>query len=122
MSLHPPRAHLVVTGELDAYASIDLRRRLDDAVASGCTRFTVDASAVTFVDAGGIGTLIRLINAVQPRGGSVEVCAASPDFRWVTAILGLEMVFGLDQLPDKHATSRTNVHRRSSLDPSAAAN
>ena len=100
MSLHPPGAHLVITGEFDICASAQLRCRLDDAVAAGCTQFTVDVSAVTFVDAAGIGTLVRLLNTVQPLGGTVEVCAASQDFRSVAALVGLETVFGLEKLTE----------------------
>lgn len=101
LSLNPPKAHLVVRGELDRLASHQLRDRLDEAVNSGCISFTLDASAVTFLDAGGIGLLVRLRNDLAPYDGSVAVTAASRRFRQVVDLTGLGAVFGLDQLPDE---------------------
>lgn len=96
LSLSPPRAHLVLTGELDAFSGITLRNRLDEAVGAGSLLFTVDASAVSFVDAGGLGTLVRLRNVVRPLGGTVEVSAASEVFRWIADVAGLGTAFELD--------------------------
>lgn len=95
LSLHPPTAHLVATGELDGFSSARLRHRIDDAIDGGCTSFTVDVSGVTFVDAGGLGTLVRLSNAVTAVGGSLAVVAASPRFRQVAEIAGLGTAFEL---------------------------
>lgn len=98
LSLDRPKAHLVATGELDAFAAVQLRSRLDEAVGDGHLYFDVDASAVTFVDAGGLGTLLRLRNAVAPLGGSVTFVAASERLRQLSEITGLTTTLGLDQL------------------------
>jgi anti-anti-sigma factor len=100
LSLDAPTAHLVAKGELDAFAALQLRDRLDEAISRGCISFTVDTSAVTFVDAGGLSMLVRLNNAVAPFGGTVEVVAASRRFRQVAEIVGLGAALGLDLLPD----------------------
>ena len=100
LSLDAPNAHLVVRGELDAFAAAQLRQRLDEAVDRGCVSFTVDASEVVFVDAGGLGLLVRLRNTVTPYGGSVVAVATSPRFRQVMSLAGLDEAFGLDLLPD----------------------
>jgi anti-sigma B factor antagonist len=99
LTLDAPRAHLVARGELDAFAAAQLRQRLDEAVDRGCVSFTVDASAVTFVDAGGLGMLVRLCNTVAPFGGAVEVVAASRRFRQTAELVGLGPALGLDLLP-----------------------
>jgi anti-anti-sigma factor len=99
LSLDAPRAHLVARGELDAFAAAQLRQRLDDAVDRGCVAFTVDASAVTFVDAGGLGMLVWLRNCVAPFGGTVDVIAASRRFRQTAELVGLGAALGLDLLP-----------------------
>lgn len=100
LALQCPNAHLTAEGELDAFAAVDLGGRLDEAVDRGHIHFSVDTSAVTFVDAGGLGALVRLSNVVTPYGGTVEVVAASPRFRQIAELAGLGEAFGLDLLPD----------------------
>lgn len=100
LSLDAPDAHLAAQGELDAFAAAQLRTRLDEAVDRGCVSFTVDTSGLSFVDAGGLGLLVRLRNDVVPYGGSVTVVATSPRFRQVATLAGLGEALGLDLLPD----------------------
>ena len=100
LSLRSPNAHCVAAGELDAFAADDLRHRMDNVVDRGCIHFTLDLSEVTFVDAGGLGTLVWLSNTVAPYGGTVAVVAASPRFQQVAALVGLGEAFGIDLLPD----------------------
>lgn len=95
LSLHPPTAHLVAKGELDAFSGIRLTGRISDAMDRGCTSFTVDLSGVTFVDASGLGTLVRMSNAVSAVGGSVDLVAASPRFRLVSEVAGLGTTFAV---------------------------
>ena len=99
LALQPPTVQLILTGELDAFAANQLRERLDEAISRGGVTFEVDASAVTFLDAGGIGTLVWLRNSVAPFGGTVTVVAASARFRHVAELTGLGSAFGLDLLP-----------------------
>lgn len=96
VDVHPPTAHLTVAGELDAFSAREVRRRLDQALAAGSVDFTVDASAVTFVDAGGLGTFVRLRNAMTARHGSVRFVAVSDPFIRVCELAGLQRAFGLD--------------------------
>jgi len=126
LSLDAPRAHLLVKGEFDAFTALQVGQRLDEAVDHGCITFTVDASAVTFVDAGALGTLVGLSNTVAPFGGTLEVVAASPRFCQVADLVGLSEAFGLDLLPDtppspRHAVSaggmRGTAHRLSVAPP-----
>lgn len=102
--LSAPKAHLSLRGELDAFAARPLRCRLDEGVDRGNIFFDVDASAVSFVDAGGLGMLVWLSNAVRPYGGAVTVVAASQRFAQVAALAGLGDEFGLDLLPDPLVT------------------
>lgn len=100
VALHPPHVHLIAKGELDAFAARSLRTRLEQAIDHGCINITVDASAVSFVDAGGLGMFVGLSNAVAPYGGSVTVAAASDRFLRVAELAGLRAAFDLDLLPD----------------------
>jgi anti-anti-sigma factor len=70
-------------------------RQVEDAVAHGCRDFVVDAGDVTFLDAGGLGALVRLRNTTRATGGVLHFSAASPRFRWVCEVAGLEESFGL---------------------------
>jgi anti-sigma B factor antagonist len=98
VALDAPCALVVGRGELDALSGLPLRRRLDAAVDRGCIDFGIDVEAVTFVDAGGLGMLVRLQNTVAPYGGSVSVVAASPRFCQVAELGGLGHAFDLDLL------------------------
>ena len=103
LSLDPPHAHLVGRGEFDAFDAGRIRERLEDAIDTGCIHFVLDASEVTFIDAGGLGLLVRLRNAVLPFGGGITVTAASGRFRRVVKLAGLEDAFDLDLLRDEPA-------------------
>ena len=98
LTLHPPNADLVARGELDAFAARLVRERLEEAIDGGCIHFSVDAREVTFIDAGGLGLLVRLRNAVTPYGGGVSITAASDRFQRVAKFAGLANAFDLDLL------------------------
>jgi anti-sigma B factor antagonist len=100
LSLSAPMAELTLRGELDAFAARQLRCRLDEAVDRGCLVFLVDASAVTFLDAGGLGMFVWLSNTVRPYGGYVSVVAASRRVQQVATLAGLGGEFGFDLLAD----------------------
>lgn len=89
------KAHVEVTGELDSYTVLQLRPRLDDALARGCTCFTIDAGGLTFVSAAGLAAFVHLQNEVTRRGGTTTFVAASPAFRRVCKMAGLTRAFGL---------------------------
>ena len=92
---HRGHTHLTVAGPLDAFSGFQVSRQVDDAVAGGSADFVVDAGAVTFLDAGGLGALVRLRNTTRAVGGVLRFSAASPRFRWVCEVAGLEESFGL---------------------------
>ena len=92
---HRGHAHLTVAGSLDAFSRWQVTRQVEDAVAHGCRDFVVDAGDVTFLDAGGLGALVRLRNTTRATGGVLRFASASPRFRWVCGVAGLEESFGL---------------------------
>lgn len=96
LELDGPQARLVVAGEFDAAASLELRPRLATAVREGCIRFRVDASAVTFVDTTALGSLVWLRRTVAELGGEVVVTAASDNFGWSAAAAHLGSELGLE--------------------------
>jgi anti-anti-sigma factor len=98
ITLQAEQAHLAVTGELDAITTLQVRWQVEDALAQGCTRFTVDAAGVTFIDAAGLDAFVRLHNATTQLGGTVTFVAASPAFRRVCGFTGLTEAFRLPGL------------------------
>ena len=89
----PDLAHIAVMGELDAFTALTLRRPVGDALAQGCRHFTVDAAALTFIDAGGLGALVGLCNAAHQIGGSVTFVDVSQPFRRTCDFAGLTKSF-----------------------------
>ena len=91
--VEPPVAMLCVTGELDAFTTLQVHRQADEAVASGCADLHLDLSGVTFIDAAGIGLLVRLRRSVGRHGGRLDVVAASPCVLRLLALLELTDTF-----------------------------
>ncbi len=100
ITLETEQAHLAVTGEVDADTTLQVRWQLDDALAQGCTRFTVDVAGLTFIDAVGLDAFVRLHNATTQLGGTVTFVATSPEFRRVCRFTGLTDAFRLAGLSE----------------------
>ena len=95
ITLQADRAHLAVTGDVDAVTTLQVRWQLDDALAQGCTRFTVDLAGLTFIDAVGLDAFVRLHNAATQLDGTVTFVSTSPAFQRVCAFAGLTETFRL---------------------------
>lgn len=88
-------AYLTVSGELDVFTSCQVFRQVGDAVAAGCTDFRLDLGGLTFIDAAGIGLLVRLRATATRIGGSMELVEVSSCVRRLCTILELRSAFGL---------------------------
>ena len=77
--LHLPR-------EVSNRTAPELRRRFDDALAAESGSFTLDCTAVTFIDAAGLGALVHLANGARSEQRSVRLVNVNP---WVRRIIGL---------------------------------
>jgi anti-sigma B factor antagonist len=96
--LTPPQAHLTVSGELDAWSAVSLRRDISAALTAGSTDFTVDAGGISFIDAAGLSAFVRLRNAVVGVAGTLTFTPTSAPFRRVVEVTGLGAAFGLDPI------------------------
>jgi anti-sigma B factor antagonist len=83
-----PVVSVTISGEIDIATS----RAMGDALAAGCgpAHLEVDMSAVTFMDASGIGVLLAARQRAVDGGGSLTLHAPSWAVRRVTGILGLD--------------------------------
>jgi len=83
-----PVVSVTISGEIDIATS----RAMGDALAAGRgpAHLEVDMSAVTFMDASGIGVLLAARQRAVDGGGSLTLRAPSWAVRRVTGILGLD--------------------------------
>jgi anti-sigma B factor antagonist len=83
-----PVVSVTISGEIDIATS----PAMGDALAAGRgpAHLEVDMSAVTFMDASGIGVLLAARQRAVDGGGSLTVRAPSWAVRRVTGILGLD--------------------------------
>jgi anti-sigma B factor antagonist len=86
-----PVVTVAITGEIDIATS----QAMQDALAteSGPAHLEVDMSAVTFMDASGIGVLLAARQRAVDGGGSLTLRAPSWAVRRVTGVLGLDELF-----------------------------
>ena len=86
----PPVLTVTISGEID----IATCRAMRDALATGPgqAHLEVDMSAVTFIDASGIGVLLAARREAVEAGGSLILRAPSWAVRRVTGVLGLDEV------------------------------
>jgi len=88
--LIPPVVTVIISGEID----IATCRAMRDAMATGLgpAHLEVDMSAVTFIDASGIGVLLAARRLAVDAGGSLTLRAPSWAVRRLTGVLGLDEV------------------------------
>jgi anti-sigma B factor antagonist len=86
-----PAVTVTISGEIDIATS----QAMQDALATspGPAHLEVDVSAVTFMDASGIGVLLAARQRVVDGGGSLTLRAPSWAVRRLTGVLGLDEVF-----------------------------
>jgi len=91
----PPTAHLVAAGELDIYTvrqvASAVRRMLD----AGCRDLSLDLSAVSFLDAAALGSLLRSAALTHDHHGTFRVVAAGRPVTRLCEMTGLTGAFGM---------------------------
>ena len=78
-----------------------LRHVLTTAVAAGARECLLDLSQITYLDSGGVGSLVEMFRHVTRRGGQLKLLSPSPCARRVLGITKLTAVFDIfDDEPD----------------------
>jgi anti-anti-sigma factor len=88
--ISPPTATLRLAGEFDVFAAREVTNCVEEALAAGCHELRIDATGVTFVDAGSLGTLLKYQLSLEAADGRLEVSAASPVFLRICALARLD--------------------------------
>jgi anti-sigma B factor antagonist len=87
---HPPRATVVLGGEIDFSTCPAIRRSLMAAISGGDIHLAVDMSGVTFIDAAGIGVLVAAANRAREAGGDLSLVAPSWQVRRLLDVFHLD--------------------------------
>jgi hypothetical protein len=74
------RGVLRVADRLDQVGEVELRRRLDDAVAAGCTALEVDCSRVRQIQRPALVALSEAKSHLESRGGALVIAKPSTVF------------------------------------------
>ncbi|MEP6600171.1 MAG: STAS domain-containing protein [Actinomycetota bacterium] len=101
---NPLSVDLVVTGEVDL-ASVDQFRIAATRLLTGraASALRVDLSAVTFIDAAGVGALITIRNAAGHQGKRLVLISPAPCVRRILTLTQLTDAFDVDS-PESHST------------------
>jgi anti-sigma B factor antagonist len=89
---HPPRATVVLGGEIDFSTCPAIRRSLMAAISGGDIHLAVDMSGVTFIDAAGIGVLVAAANRAREAGGDLSLVAPSWQVRRLLDVFHLDAI------------------------------
>jgi anti-sigma B factor antagonist len=90
--LIPPVVTVSISGEIDIATCQAMRNALGAGIGRGPVHLEVDMSAVTFMDASGIGALLAARRQAVDAGGSLTLRAPSSAVRRLTGILELDEV------------------------------
>jgi anti-sigma B factor antagonist len=93
----PPEAVITARGELDVFTSLELRQRLEAAVALGCRQVVLDLGGISFADASALQVLVRFHRDLAEVHGSLRIVAMSAPMQRLCRITGLDNTFGLDR-------------------------
>ena len=85
-----PEALALVIGEVDVFSVPVLASRLDEVVARGARRVTVDASQLSFIDSAGMAVLATTTSTLRSQGGDLVILDGRPRLLRILRLLGLD--------------------------------
>ncbi|HEY1465939.1 MAG TPA: STAS domain-containing protein [Acidimicrobiales bacterium] len=88
---------VTVTGEIDFSTAPRLRRALAEALHARGPETVVDLSAVSFIDASGIGVLMGAVNLAHSEGGQLVLRHPSRPVLFLLDLMELHGVLGIER-------------------------
>ncbi len=86
---------LTLTGRLDAASAPQLKTCIKDLVDTGCDKFILDISSVSFLDSSGLAVLVSGLKTIRERDGWLKLAGGNPQVLSIFKMTGLDRVFGL---------------------------
>lgn len=77
-------------GEIDVAAAPELREKLLGLIVDGCRQLAINATAVNFIDAMGIGVIAHAADRMAKLGGRLAIAGAPEHVRSVFELSGLQ--------------------------------
>lgn len=97
------RLTVALTGELDHYSAIGVRRELDALLSDEAVRhLLLDMTELKFMDSSGIGVILGRYRILNARGGSVWVRNMNPQISRIFHLSGMGQVIHVAE-PTKEA-------------------
>lgn len=84
-----------VYGRLDQTLNSDLEQTLRTLLDEGHYTLVVDLSETTYINSGGLRTLVSAWRRVAREGGSLQLCGLSPRLREIFTMVGFDQVFDI---------------------------
>jgi anti-anti-sigma factor len=106
-----PVVELRLAGELDVASAPELDHALDRVLLEGCTLLTLDLTEVSFMDAAGVGALVRTQQRLRETGGAMRLICGSREPRRILRLCGMEGAFDLSE-GATWAREPARAHRR----------
>jgi anti-anti-sigma factor len=82
-----------VQGRLDQNLSPELEKQLFDLLARGHHRLIVDLTEVTYINSGGLRSLVSSGRRAQKQNGNVMLCGLNDRLREIFSMIGFDKVF-----------------------------
>lgn len=89
------------SGVLDSLNGSELRREVNDAIASGARNILVNCQDVTFMDSSGLGALVMMLKNVREVEGKLALCCIIDQIQMVLELTSMDNVFQV--FPDQEA-------------------
>ena len=81
------------SGILDGIRANQLRRDINDIVATGADIVLIDLKDVNFIDSSGLGALVSAMKTVRTGGGQLFVCSLNDQVKMVFELTKMDRVF-----------------------------
>jgi len=102
-------AEVRLIGEIDVFASPEVKSALVAAIKDGQNLLVVDFARVSYIDSTGLGALVAALKAARDSGGSIAVVCKDPQIRRIFDVTGLVKVFGMF---DDIASAKASLHEK----------
>lgn len=89
------------SGSIDSISGNQLRRDVNDAIASGAKTILIDCEKATFMDSSGLGALVMILKNVREAGGRLALCSIIDQIEMILQLTSMESLFEI--FPNREA-------------------